>query len=168
MNEGLPLLLFNDECGVCRRLARWVQASAQGPLGRPTVLVRPIGDDPQVLEALHPGLSIWDAYENLHLLMPDGSVKLDGEAVAELLRNLANSRWFAWTFALNVGGFRPFQWLLNSAYAVLADIRPLLGCESCGTPSAWMRPLVWMRKKAGAWADPGAKPRFSPRRTPPP
>jgi predicted DCC family thiol-disulfide oxidoreductase YuxK len=142
-SETEPVLLYNDECGVCRRIARWVEKSAHGESGETTVVVRPIGDDPFALRSLAPELDIWDAYATIHMLMPDGSMKLGGEAVAEVLRRLPNTRWFAWTLAIRVVGVRPFQMLLNVAYAVLADVRPLFGCESCGTPRLWMRPLVW-------------------------
>jgi hypothetical protein len=74
-----PILLFNDECAVCRLIARWVQKSAARQIGGPPIIVRPIGDDPIALRALNPSLDIWDAYANIHLLMPDGSMKTNGE-----------------------------------------------------------------------------------------
>ena len=138
-NGEKPVLLFNDECNVCRHIGNWVRRSAQGKSGEPSLIVRPIGDDPQALRSLNPTLDIWDAYETIHLLMPDGSMKLGGEAVAEVLRRLPNSRWFAWLFA-----FRPFQGMLDLAYALLAHLRPLFGCESCGAPSTWMKPIRWV------------------------
>ena len=140
-----PILLFDDECGVCRGIADWVRRSAKGPAHRgPVVDVRPIGEDPQALLALNPALNIWAAYDTIHLLMPDGSMRLGGEAVAELLRRLPNTRWFAGLFALRVFGWRPFQRMLDLAYALLADLRPVFGCESCGRPSGWLRPLAWI------------------------
>ena len=146
-----PILLYNDECGVCRRIAGWVERSARGEAGEArSVLERPIGDDPEALRSLSPGLDIWDAYATIHILMPDGSMKLGGEAVAEVLRRLPATRWFARTFEIGLFGFRPFQALLNLSYAILADVRPLLGCESCGTPNVWLRPFVWLLKRAKA------------------
>lgn len=136
-----PVLLFNDECAVCRRIGHWVQKSAQGKSGETSITVRPIGDDPEALLSLHPGLDIWDAYGTVHVLMPDGSMKLGGEAVAEVLRNLPNTKWFASSFAVRIFGFRPFQMALNSSYTILADVRPLFGCESCGTTSVWVRSI---------------------------
>jgi hypothetical protein len=108
------------------------------------VEVRPIGEDPEALRALHPELSIWDAYDTIHLVMPDGSMQLGGPAIAELLRRLPNTRWFAWVFALSLFGWHPFQQMLDLLYALLADMRPVFGCESCGHPSPWLRPLVWI------------------------
>ena len=149
-NQTTPILLFNDECGVCRRIAHWVQRSAQKKSGERRIIERPIGDDPEALRSLNPNLDIWDAYATIHVLMPDGSMKLGGEAVAEVLRDLPNTRWFAWTFAISIFGFRPFQVILNMAYAILADVRPLFGCESCGTPSVWVRPIGWIIKRTKA------------------
>jgi predicted DCC family thiol-disulfide oxidoreductase YuxK len=139
-----PILLFNDECAVCRVIARWVKRSAERTGEQPSLIVRPIGDDPEILSTLNPDLDIWDAYANIHLLMPDKSMKTNGEAVAETLRRLSNTRWLARSFSVRIFGLRPFQFLLNSAYSVLSDVRPLLGCESCGIPPPWLRPFHWI------------------------
>jgi predicted DCC family thiol-disulfide oxidoreductase YuxK len=151
-----PILLFDDECGVCRRIARWVQRSARLESGQSSIIVRPIGGDPDALRSLNPDLDIWTAYATIHLLMPDGSMKLGGEAIAEVLRSLHSTKWFAWSFAIAIFGFRPFQMLLNLAYAILADVRPVFGCESCGTPSPWVKPIHWMFhwRRVGASATP--------------
>jgi predicted DCC family thiol-disulfide oxidoreductase YuxK len=162
--QSAPVLLFNDECAVCRRIAHWVEQSAHNDSAKPAVIVRPIGDDPQALRALDPDLDIWDAYETIHLLMPDGSARLGGEAVAEVLRRLPNARWFAWMFGVKVLGYRPFQGMLNLAYAILSEVRPLFGCESCGTPGFWTRPVRWLGKHLKAVpANHDAVPHFTPR-----
>lgn len=162
---GIPILLFNDECGVCRRMAKWVNRSASSPPGGPSILERPIGDDPQALLALNPDLDIWDAYETIHVLMPDGSMKVGGEACAEVLRRLPNTRWLAGCFALELFGFRPFQRALDLGYLILSDIRPVFGCESCGTPSRWLKPMAWTTKRLGSWrgdtAGPAPTPHFT-------
>jgi hypothetical protein len=154
-----PILLFDDECGVCRRIAGWVQRSARLESDESSIIVRPIGGDPDALRSLNRDLGIWEAYATIHLLMPDGSMRLGGEAIAEVLRNLRTTEWFARAFAIGIFGFRPFQTLLNLAYVILADVRPLLGCESCGTPSRWVKPIHWMFQwgKGG----PGPTPHFT-------
>ena len=141
-----PILLFNDECAVCRRIGHWVQKSAPSKSGESSIIVRPIGDDPEALRLLHPDLDIWDAYETIHVLMPDGSMKLGGEAVAEVLRNLPKTKWFASSFTVRLFGIRPFQMVLNLSYTILADVRPLFGCESCGTTSVWVRSIRRLTK----------------------
>ena len=141
-----PVLLYNDECGVCRSIASWVKRQVQAGSNTNPIVVRPIGQDPEELPALNQDLNIWDAYATIHLLMSDGSMKLGGEAVAEVLRNLPSTRWFTWTFTISVFGVRPFQVILNLAYAILAEVRPIFGCESCGTPSPWVRPIRWIVK----------------------
>jgi len=145
-----PILLFDDECGVCRQIARRVKRSASNAPEGVQLDVRPIGSDPNDLKSLNPSLDIWDAYESIHVLMPDGSMKVGGEAVAEVFRRLPQTKWFAGIFATHVFGFRPFQSLLNLGYTILADIRPILGCESCGTPSLWLRPIKWLVTEARA------------------
>jgi predicted DCC family thiol-disulfide oxidoreductase YuxK len=159
-----PILLFNDECAVCRHIGHWVQKSAQSKSDETSIIVIPIGDDPGTLRSLNPDLDIWDAYETIHVLMPDGSMRLGGEAVAEVLRNLPNTRWFAWTFATRIFGLRPFQVMLNVAYAILADVRPLFGCESCGKPKVLkpiQRVVKWAKTLFGVRPHPSPIPHFS-------
>jgi predicted DCC family thiol-disulfide oxidoreductase YuxK len=162
-----PVLLFNDECAVCRTIGRWVQTSAQGKSENAAIIVRPIGDDPEELRLLNPNLDIWDAYATIHVVMPDGSMKVGGEAVAEVLRDLRNTKWFAWIFAISIFGFRPFQLVLNVAYVILADVRPLFGCESCGKPSFWVRPIAptikWVKSIFGKSRVPSGAAHFSSR-----
>jgi len=98
----LPILLFNDECAVCRHIGHWVQRSAQRASGDPAIIVQPIGDNPATLRSLNPDLDIWDAYATIHILMPDGSMRLGGEAVAQVLRILPTTKWFAWCFDTSI------------------------------------------------------------------
>jgi predicted DCC family thiol-disulfide oxidoreductase YuxK len=145
-----PILLYNDECAVCRRIAAWVRASDRGAAA---LDVRPIGDDPATIAQLHPGLDIWDAYEVIHLLMPDGSMRTGGWAVAQVLRALPNTKWLASILDLHIAGFRPGALLVNAGYAVLAELRPLLGCESCGSTNA----LVGSVQRAIRWLNQWAR-----------
>jgi predicted DCC family thiol-disulfide oxidoreductase YuxK len=160
-----PVLLFNDECAVCRSIGGWVKKSAAAKSGKTSIVVRPIGDNPEELRLLNPELDIWDAYATIHIVMPDGSMKVGGEAVAEVLRNLRNTKWFAWIFAISIFGCRPFQMVLNVAYVILADVRPLFGCESCGTPGFWVRPMAptikWVKSVFGKNRAPSAAAHFS-------
>jgi len=89
-----PVLLYDDQCGVCRHIASWVRKMARDPSGSSTITDRPIGNDPKALRELNADLDIWEAYATIHVLMPDGSMKLGGEAVAEVLRRLPETRWF--------------------------------------------------------------------------
>jgi predicted DCC family thiol-disulfide oxidoreductase YuxK len=167
------VLLYDDECGVCRAIAGWVRtAVADLPEGRGGdgggLTVQPIGEDPAALKRLSPELDIWEAYATIHLLMPDGSLRRGGEAVAEVLRRVPATRWLARSFAFSLWGWRPLQTVLNAGYAVLAAVRPVFGCESCGRPAVWLRPLAWLVKRMKAWAGPGSAPKPPPPARPAP
>ena len=166
--HGKPILLFDDECGVCRFIARQVRKAAGNP-ATATLIIQPIGADPQALRSINPGLDIWAAYATIHVVMPDGTMKLGGEAVAEVLRRLAATAWLAGVFSIKIFGARPFQSMLNMAYTILADVRPLFGCESCGAPAGWLRPFAWLIKSAkllfGAPRPVPRPPHFSRRKT---
>lgn len=141
-----PILLYDGGCHVCRNIAHWVEMSAQSQSGEKSIILMPVGDDPEALKLLNPDLNIWDAYASNYLILPDGSMKKGGEAIAEVFRILPNTKWFAGCFGLSIFGFRPFQLILNFSYAILDDIRPLLGCESCGHHSIWIGPLAAISK----------------------
>jgi predicted DCC family thiol-disulfide oxidoreductase YuxK len=160
-----PILLFDDECAVCRRMARWVSGVACNAIGEPTIDVRAIGEDPDALRELDPTLDIWKVYAESHLLMPDGTILVAGEAVAEVFRRSPGMAWCAWLFSVHVFGRRPFQALLDLGYAILSDVRPVFGCKSCGAPALWARPFVWLvkaMKRAGATPRPPHRPNFTP------
>lgn len=168
--NGTPILLYDDECGVCRHMAQWVRGVAQDAAGAPTIDVRPIGEDPEALRRLDPTLDIWKVYAKSHLLMPDGSILVAGEAVAEVLRRSPGMAWFAWLFAVRVFDRRPFQGLLDLGYVILSDVRPIFGCKSCGAPALWARPFAWLVKVAkkafGAGTPAAHRPNFTRRPAP--
>ena len=148
----VPILLYDGGCATCRNIAGWVQRSAARGGGPPPIVQRPVGNDPAELRQLNPDLDIWDAYAVSHVIMPDGSMKLGGEAVAEVLRCLPRTRRLATLLDLSLFGVRPFQVTLNLAYAVLDDIRPVFGCESCGRPKPWVRLIERLTKWIKAWS----------------
>lgn len=141
--ERRPILLYNDGCQVCRVLSTWVKA--QDAKGKDLIDERPIGHDPEALTALNPNLDIWEVYETIHMIMPDGQVKKGGEAIAEVFKRLPTTSPFAGLFDVSVFGAKPFQRLLDVGYIALDRLRPAIGCESCGGgPVAWWaKPVKW-------------------------
>ena len=164
--QATPILLFDDECAVCRRMAHWVRGVARNALGEQTIDVRPIGEDPEVLRKLDPRLDIWQVYAKSHLLMPDGSLLIAGEAVAEVLRRSPGMAWCAWLFSVQIFKLRPFQSLLDLGYVILSDVRPIFGCKSCGAPALWARQFVWLVKTTKRLTGPKShaahRPNFTP------
>ena len=171
LKQTKPILLYDGECGVCRHVAHWVEKSAHSKSGEISLILIPNGDDPEALKLINPNLNIWDVYATNHLIMPDGSMKTGGEAVAEVFRILPNTKWFTGCFALSIFGYRPFQMMLNLAYAILNDVRFIFGCESCGTPSLWVRPFAatakWLSSTLGPRRGTNVAPKLSSRKASP-
>lgn len=138
-----PVLLFNGQCETCKVLSSWVKQKDAS--GKDLIDERPIPSTPEELARLNPDLDIWKVYEEIHLLMPDGSVKKGGEAIAEVLKRLPGQGWYTWAFDVSVFGFKPGMLALEGAYKLLDAIRPALGCSSCGGgPVAWWaKPIKW-------------------------
>jgi predicted DCC family thiol-disulfide oxidoreductase YuxK len=164
--SATPILLYDDECAVCRRMAQWVRWVARDRVGVSTIDVRAIGEDPEALRRLDPRLDIWKVYAKSHLLMPGGAILIAGEAVAEVLRRSPGMAWCAWLFSVRVFKTRPFQSLLDLGYVILSDVRPIFGCKSCGAPALWARPFVWLakalRRRDGGKGRPAHRANFTP------
>jgi predicted DCC family thiol-disulfide oxidoreductase YuxK len=138
-----PILLFNGQCEVCQALSSWVKK--QDAAGGDRIDERPIGDDPEALKAIDPSLDIWDVYKEIHLVMPDGTIKKGGEAVGEVLRRLPHLGFLGPVLDTGAFGVKPAQSALNAAYKILDAARPAIGCKSCGGgPVAWWaKPIKW-------------------------
>ncbi len=138
-----PVLLYNSHCEVCQALSSWVKAADL--CGEDLIDERPLPDDPEELARIHPDLDIWKAYEEIHLVMPDGRLEKGGAAIAEVLKRLPNTGWYSWTFDVRLLGARPGVAVLHAAYKFLDAIRPALGCSSCGGGPVvwWARPIRW-------------------------
>src|SRR5262245_25334941 len=64
--DGRPILLYNDDCSVCRKISSWVIKSDEPSNGGHQLIdERPIGSDPEALKVLNPNLDIFDAYANV-------------------------------------------------------------------------------------------------------
>jgi hypothetical protein len=144
-SDGRAVMLFNDGCSVCRKLSSWVKRTDEPSNGgKQAIDERPIGHDPAALQAVNPNIDIWEAYEKIHVVLPDGSVKKGGEAVGEVLRRLPKTSWVGPLVDASVFGLKPFQKVLDAGYFVLDKIRPALGCESCGSGVPWWgKPIEW-------------------------
>lgn len=59
--------------------------------------------------------------------------------------------WIGNLLDLEVLGTRPFQKMVDAGYFVLDNLRPALGCESCGKPVPWWgKPVEWIVKAFSA------------------
>ncbi len=157
--DGRPILLFNASCETCAAISGWIART--DARGKDLIDERPLGGDPAALAQLNPNLDIWKAYERIHVLMPNGEIKTGGAAIAEVLKRLDATKWFAWVFDVGVGRVKPFLWVLEGGYRFLDAIRPALGCTSCGGgPIAWWsKPIRWGRDAVVAirdWLSPKA------------
>jgi predicted DCC family thiol-disulfide oxidoreductase YuxK len=133
-----PLLLFNARCRPCRLIAAFVlRQEAKNPNG-PTMIMRPIGTDEDKLRELHPKLTMDEAYRSPHVLMPDGRLLSDTDAVVEVFNHMPLTKWAAPLWKISLFGWRPFYNQLARAYHRLDQARPAFKCESCGAePPPW-------------------------------
>lgn len=138
-----PVLLYNGQCEVCQVLSSWVKAADLK--GEDLIDERPLPNDPAALARIHPGLDIWKAYEEIHVVMPDGRLLKGGEAIAEVLKRLPYTSWMSGVFDLEVFGKKTGVAALHVAYKILDAIRPALGCSSCGGGPVvwWAKPIQW-------------------------
>ena len=135
-------------CGHCRALEPVLQSVAEksGLANRYTASTSPSSKISQCHDRLDAAVRTREkltlqAQLKPILLFYGECAKLGGDAVAEVFRNLPSTKWFCPSFDLSNFGIRPFQVVLDLGYTVLADVRPLLGFESCDTSAAWVKPI---------------------------
>ena len=86
-----PLLVFDGDCGFCRRwIARWQSATGDAvdyiPFQDPSVAAR------------FPEIRLDDFAEAVHLILPDGAVCRGAEAVFRSLAQGGTHRWLLWLY----------------------------------------------------------------------
>lgn len=114
MRPDRPTLVFDGECGLCRRCVaivhRWDREHRLATL--------PFQDQARVAGF---GIPLPALAAAMHLVLPDGSVFAGADAAPELLRLLPGTRWLAPLFA--VPGVRP---VARRLYAWIAARRHCL------------------------------------------
>ena len=121
---GPYLLLYDGDCGICTRAARWVTARA----GTAVVPIAANRLDDGALGAL--GLTRADTDAAAWLVHPDGTLRRGHLAVADALQAAAG-----WPrLAGRAIAVPPLTWLAIPLYAAVARWRHLLpGSTRCGT-----------------------------------
>jgi predicted DCC family thiol-disulfide oxidoreductase YuxK len=106
-------VLYDADCGVCRRTMGWL--TARDPDGRlaPVAMQSPEG------ERLLAGMPRAQRLRSAHVVTAGGTVRSGGDAVAPILAELGHPRWARVARALGP--------LLRVGYRVVADHRSLLG-----------------------------------------
>jgi predicted DCC family thiol-disulfide oxidoreductase YuxK/uncharacterized membrane protein YphA (DoxX/SURF4 family) len=110
-----PLLIFDGDCGFCRRwAARWQRATGDA------VAYLPFQDDTAAKK--YPEISREDFARSIHLLLPDGAVHTGADAVFRSLAAGGAERWLFWCYRK----IPPFADLTELVYEEVAAHRQFL------------------------------------------
>lgn len=120
-----PTLIYDGECGICRRAVERLQHWDREHRLRYV----PFQDESTVARF---GIALPALAAAMHLVLPDGRVYAGADAVPELGKLLPGKRWWAWGFALP--GVRP---VARRVYRRIAERRH---CAVRGLPAAKQAP----------------------------
>jgi predicted DCC family thiol-disulfide oxidoreductase YuxK len=109
--ESQHWILWDGECGLCRRATRWIARKDTQHVFRFT----PYQEAPS--PPMTPELKA--ACENaVHIITTDGTILRAGRAVLFILENIG------WGFVARLLALPPFIWFMEIGYAILAANRP--------------------------------------------
>jgi predicted DCC family thiol-disulfide oxidoreductase YuxK len=115
------ILLYDEDCGFCRRSVRWVIARTAGRVD-PVPVRSPVADE------LLAGMDPRERLASWHLLTRDGVVRSAEDVVPELLRLMPKWRVLASPAA---GLKRPLRWAYRSVARHRHRLSALLDEEAC-------------------------------------
>ncbi len=136
-----PLLIFDGDCGFCRRwVARWQRAVGDA------VDYRPFQDGE--VKSKYPEIPPPDLEKAIHLVSPDGSVCRGAEAAFRSLATGGVERWMLWAYE-HTPGFAPISEFLYEQVASHRESlskldRFFLGPEIAPPQHVWVR-FVFLR-----------------------
>lgn len=112
---SLRAIVYDGGCSFCRARVAWIQSKA--PAGTFVYISR---SEPDLL-ARFPQLASHELAAGLRLVLPDGTVRVGADAVADIAALLPRYRWL--TKLLLIPGAR---WVMRGLYACIAAIRSRL------------------------------------------
>jgi predicted DCC family thiol-disulfide oxidoreductase YuxK len=119
MGLTAAVLIYDDECAMCRASALWLMRLA---MSSGSLEILPCRSAPRRLR--YPQITDEACTTAMHLVLPDGRTLAGADAVPELLRRIRGLGWLATVFALP--GARP---IARRVYAWIAKNRMRLSCE---------------------------------------
>ena len=127
MHSGKPLLVYDGECGFCRRwIARWKRSFGD------RVEVVPYQD----VASSFPEIDADSFRESVHLREPNGAWSRGAEAVFRALANTPGRRWLLWLYR-RLPGFAP---LSEGVYRLVAANRSALFSATAWVWGRWLTP----------------------------
>ena len=127
MNSEKPLLVYDGECGFCRRwIARWMRSL------RDRVEVAPY----QEVAPRFPEIGVDRFRESVHLREPGGAWTRGTEAVFRALATSPRRKWLLWLYR-RVPGFAPVS---EGVYRFVAAHRPALSSVTAWVWGRWLAP----------------------------
>jgi predicted DCC family thiol-disulfide oxidoreductase YuxK len=119
------VLIYDAECAVCRASALWLMRRA---LGHGALEILPFRSGPR--RARYPRISEEACLEAMQLVLPDGRVLTDADAVPELLRRVRGWAWLAAIIGLPPVGLvtrRVYSWMAMRRMRVSCRLRARVG-----------------------------------------
>ncbi|MBI3128637.1 MAG: DUF393 domain-containing protein [Candidatus Tectomicrobia bacterium] len=112
--DGRALLLWDGDCGFCRRSVAWVEARDRA--GRIRSVPYQQASSPPMTDELRRACARW-----VHLILPDGRVLRAGRAALGVLALLG------WERSAALLSLPPFVWLVEAGYWLVSENRGRLG-----------------------------------------
>jgi predicted DCC family thiol-disulfide oxidoreductase YuxK len=119
--EERAVLIYDEECPICRKTARWVERNKRGDV------FEMLACQAEGVRSRFPFMEETVCMKAMQLILPDGRVLPGEKALPEIINRLGRYHWVAWFFRLPGLGvlFHAFyRWFADRRYRIARILFP--------------------------------------------
>src|SRR4030042_2977753 len=119
--EERPVLIYDDDCPICRKAAHWVERNKRGDV------LKLLPCQAEMVRDRFPFMKESVCMKAMQLILPDGRVVPGEKALPEIISKLRRYYWAAWLFRLPGSGLLShafYRWFAGRRYRIARILFP--------------------------------------------
>jgi predicted DCC family thiol-disulfide oxidoreductase YuxK len=115
IKEKRPVLIYDEDCPICRKAARWVEGNLKGDA------LEMLPCHAEAVRHRFPFMKESVCMKAMQLILPDGRVLPGEKALPEIINRLRRYHWVAWFFRFPGSGILShafYRWFAERRYRI--------------------------------------------------